>query len=144
MIDERSRRRVLTVLVVSLLLVLVYWLLWFAARDAIASNNTAPYYQFENAFPLADGWLAVCLLGAWLTLRKHQPSALFWLLTGAGAGVYLFCMDALYDLEHAIWWRSGVGGYIELAINLITLAVSIGLLRWSWQNRAALLAGDTR
>ena len=48
-------------------------------------------------------------------------------------------MDVLYDLEHGIWWRSGAGGVIELLINLLTLAVGLGLLRWAWRRRNALL-----
>ncbi|HEY4023177.1 MAG TPA: hypothetical protein VGM75_31120, partial [Pseudonocardiaceae bacterium] len=66
--------------------------------------------------------------------------ALFWFLAGGGAALYLFGMDALYDLEHGIWWRSGAGGVIELLINLLTLAVGFGLLRWAWRRRNGLLA----
>jgi hypothetical protein len=63
------------------------------------------------------------------------------LLAGGGAGVYLFAMDVLYDLERGIWWNSGAGGAIELGINLLTLAVSVGLLRWAWRRRHRLLNG---
>ena len=41
----------------------------------------------------------------------RRPIALMWLLLAAGAGVYLFGMDVLYDLEHGIWWSSGGGGW---------------------------------
>lgn len=116
----------------------VYWALWFGARSTVASDSTKAYYDFENAFPLADAWLTVCLLGAIATLRRQSSFSLFWLLTGGGAGVYLFCMDVLYDLEHGVWWRNG-GGVIELGINIITLFFSTWLLRWAWANRSALL-----
>ena len=118
---------------------ILYWTLWFAQRDWIASEHRQAYYDFENAFPLADAWLTVCLLGAVATLRRRSSFSVFWLLTGGGAGIYLFCMDVLYDLEHGIWWKNA-GGVVELGINVITLGFSVWLLRWSWANRRGLLS----
>ena len=60
---------------------------------------------------------------------------------GGGAGIYLGCMDALYDVEHGIWGR-GAGGAIELVIVIVTFAFSISLLRWGWRRRHTLLALD--
>jgi len=124
---------------VGVVIMLAYWTLWFAARSVVASDTTKAYYDFENAFPAADAWLTICLLGAITSLQRSSSFSLFWLLAGGGAGVYLFCMDVLYDLEHGVWWKNG-GGAIELGINLVTLVFSVGLLRWTWTNRAALLS----
>ncbi|MFE3193422.1 hypothetical protein ACFXHA_30765 [Nocardia sp. NPDC059240] len=137
-VSDRSRSRVLVVLGVSLVILTAYWVLWFAARGAVASNNRDAYIEFENAFPLADAWLAVCVLAAAVALIKRHPTALLWLLAGGGSAIYLFCMDALYDVENGIWWRSGAGGFIELGINVVTLVVGVGLLRWAWRRRVAL------
>lgn len=142
MIDESSRRRVVVVLVAGVVLMVAYWTAWYADRSLVASNSRHAYYEFENAFPLADGWLTVALLGAAWTLRRRSPLALFWLLAGGGAGLYLFGMDVLYDLENGIWWNSGAGGVIELVINVVTLVVSVWLMRWAWVRRTALLAGS--
>jgi hypothetical protein len=81
------------------------------------------------------------LIGAASTLSRRSPLALLWLLAGGGAGLYLFGMDVLYDLENGIWWNSGAGGVVELVINVVTLVVSVWLLRWAWQRREPLLAG---
>ena len=140
MVDASSVRRVLIVLLLSLAVMIAYWALWFTARDVVASNDRPAYVEFENAFPVADAWLTICLIGAAITLPRRRPVALLWFLAGGGAGLYLFGMDALYDLEHGIWWSSGAGGVIELVINLLTLAFSIGLLRWAWRRRTALLS----
>lgn len=137
---EMSLRRVITVLAAALLVMVAYWTLWFTARGIVASNGRPAYLEFETAFPAADGWLTICLLGAAITLLRRRPSALLWLLAGGGAGIYLCCLDVLYDLEHGIWWRSGAGGIVELGINLLTLLVSVGLLRWAWRRRGSLLA----
>ena len=135
-----TRRRVTWILAIVIVLDVAYWVAWYADRSLVASNTRPAYYEFENAFPLADGWLAICCLGALLALRARSATALLWLLMAAGAAVYLFGMDVLYDLEHGIWWSSG-GGVVELAINLLTGGVALVLLRWTWINRAEILAG---
>jgi hypothetical protein len=33
---------------------IAYWALWFLDRDLIAGEHNQAYYEFENAFPLAD------------------------------------------------------------------------------------------
>jgi hypothetical protein len=139
---DTERRRVITVLAAVIVIDVAYWVAWYADRSLVASNTRSAYYEFENAFPLADGWLALCCLGALIALRRQSPIALMWLLLAAGAGVYLFGMDVLYDLENGIWWSSGAGGVIELGINLVTAAVSLWFLRWTWQRRDALLTAQ--
>ncbi len=115
-----------------------YWLLWFADRSAVASSTRPAYVEFENAFPLADAWLAVACVAALVSLRRRSPTALLWLIAAGGGGLYLFAMDVLYDLEHGIY-ATGAGGVIEAAINLITLAFSLIALSWAWSNREELL-----
>jgi hypothetical protein len=136
---ELPTKRMIIVLLASSVVMVTYWVLWFAARASVASNHRSAYYEFENAFPVADGWITVCLLAAAWSLRTRRPIALLWLLAGGGAAIYLFGMDVLYDLENGIWWRSGAGGVIELGINLITLVVAVGTIRWAWRRRSALL-----
>jgi hypothetical protein len=136
----RSRTAVITALVVGSLMMVAFWVAWFSSRDLVASDTTTSYYDFENAFPLADLWVLVALVGALLALRRQSPLALFWLLVGGGAGIYLACMDTLYDVEHGIWGKGG-GGAIELVIVVVTFVFSIGLLRWSWRRRHTLLDG---
>ena len=133
-----TRRRVISVLAIVVALDVAYWVAWYADRSLVASNTRPAYYEFENAFPLADAWLALCCVGSIVCLRRGSEMALLWLLMAAGAGFYLFGMDVLYDLEHGIWWSSA-GGVVELAINLLTAAVASVLLRWAWLNRADLL-----
>jgi hypothetical protein len=120
--------------------VVAYWVVWFADRGLLASETRPAYYEFENAFPVADGWLVVCLAASAWTLWTRRAGALGWLLCGAGAGGYLLGMDVLYDLEHGIWAR-GAGGIVELGINLATLVLTAGVARWAWRRREALLAG---
>jgi arginine exporter protein ArgO len=136
------RRAVTGMLVTAVVLLVGYWSIWFSHRDWLASEHTASYYAFEDAFPLADGLLAVACVLALVALHRRSPIALLWLLAGGGAGIYLFGMDLLYDLEHGTFAK-GAGGATEAVIVAVELAFSVALLRWSWTHRAELLTDDS-
>jgi hypothetical protein len=138
-VGMRDRRVMAGVLLVAALIVVAYWVAWLAHRSLVASETGAAYTQFEDAFPLADGFLALCLVAASYCLLTRRRAALFWLLAGGGAGIYLFCMDVLYDLQHGVWGKGG-NGLVELAINVVTLGLSVIVLRWAWARRDALLS----
>jgi hypothetical protein len=46
----------------------------------------------------------------------------------------------LYDLQHGVWGK-GANGLVELAINVLTIGLSVVVLRWTWVRRDALLEG---
>src|SRR5271167_5139817 len=138
-VDAHGRRAMAGLLLAAALLVVAYWVAWLTHRSLVASETGAAYTQFEDAFPLADGWLALCLVAASYCLWTGRRAALFWLLAGGGAGLYLFAMDVLYDLEHGVWGK-GANGVMELIINIVTLALSLFVLRWAWVRRDALLS----
>ncbi len=125
------------VLVGAAVLVVAYWVAWTVHRSLVASESGRAYVEFEDAFPLADAWLVVCLVAGARSLLTCRRRALFWLLAGGGAGLYLFAMDVLYDLQHGIW-GTGTNGVVELSINLLTLGLSLFVLRWAWVRRDAL------
>ena len=127
-------------LVVAVVIDVTYWTIWFTHRSWIESDTTRAYVEFENAFPLADAWLGLTCVLAFVALGRRSPTALLWLIAAGSAGMYLFCMDVLYDLENSIY-TEGAGGIIEAGINLITLAFSVVALRWAWSRREPLLAG---
>ncbi len=134
------RRTVEAMLVVAIVLDIAYWSIWFSQRDWIASEHRKAYYEFEEAFPLADLWLGISCVFALMTLRRRQESALFWLLCAGSAGLFLFSMDLLYDLENGIFTK-GAGGAFEGVIVLLTLVFSVTVLTWSWRHRGELLSG---
>ncbi len=55
------RRTVEWLLVGAIVLDVAYWSIWFTSRDLLASEHRSAYYEFENAFPLADLWLGLRL-----------------------------------------------------------------------------------
>jgi hypothetical protein len=132
------RRLIEVMLVVAVVIDVAYWSIWFTHRGWLASEHTQAYYDFENAFPLADLWLGIAIVMALIALRTGRPSALFWLICSGAAGLYLGSLDLLYDLEHGIFAR-GAGGAIEAGIVALTWVFSLTLLRWSWTHRSELL-----
>lgn len=115
----------------------LYWSLWFADRSLVASEHARYYYDFENAFPLADGLVTLAMLATAGALRRGKSTALLTGLLAAGGGYYLCGMDVLFDIEHGIWTK-GAGGAIELMINVLTLVAATGLTRWLWTTRRVL------
>ena len=135
------RRTVIVMLVVALALDVAYWSIWFTHRDWLASVHTQAYYDFENAFPLADAWLGLACLLALVSLVRRRPAALLWLIASGAAGLYLGCMDLLYDLEHSIF-TSGGGGMVEAVIVAVTWVFGVTVLRYAWTHRGELLGAD--
>ena len=137
---EQQRRPIAVLAFGVAAVIAAFWAAWFLHRSLVAADTTAVYVAFENAFPLADGWLALLLVLAGLGLLRRWASTPYLLLASSSSGLYLFGMDVLYDLEHGIWGRGG-NGLIELAINVATLVLSVGIGRFAWVNRREL-AGD--
>jgi hypothetical protein len=135
-----TSRGIRIMLVVAVVIDVAYWAIWFTHPAWIESDSTQAYVEFENAFPLADAWLGLTCVLAFLALGRRSPTALLWLIAAGSAGMYLFGMDVLYDLENGIYGK-GAGGIVEAGINLITLVFSVVALRWAWLRREPLLAG---
>ena len=142
MTDVPGRSLVAVALAITTLLVAAFWVAWFADRPLVATESNTAYYVHEQSFIAADAWLALCTAAGALTLFRRRPAALFWVLAGGGAGLYLGCMDGLYDVSRNDWFGAGASGYVELAVVALTWTLSIGILIWAWRNRAALLAGS--
>ncbi len=131
-----GRIAIIIVMVAAAALIVAYWTVWFGGgRNLLASSHAASYYTFENAFPAADGWLAL-----------NRPWALLWGLLAGGAGVYLGCMDVLFDLENGIYLAPKGGDpsavIIEASINVLTFLLSAVVITYLWRRRRDLLAAD--
>lgn len=136
---ETACRRAAALLLGAALLLVGYWAAWFGERSLVASAKTSAYYDFEQAFPLADAWLLVAILLAAAQLLRARPSALAWMLIAGACALYLCGMDVLYNLEHGIY-SHGAQGVIELAINVVCLTAGSITIAWAWRNRGPLLA----
>jgi hypothetical protein len=119
-----------------------YWVIWFCVdRSWLATASTPEYFTFENAFPVSDGWLVVTsALGA-VALQRRRASALFWMLLGGSAAIYLAGMDILFDLENGIYRSADAGSVaVELFINLGFLVGGPLVVLFAWRHRTYFLS----
>jgi hypothetical protein len=128
-------------MILAILLICAYWFIWFGIdRNLLASSHAESYYIFENAFPLADGWLVLTLIVGVIGLWRRRAFGLLATLLAGGAGVYLGCMDVLFDIENRIYAITSAadasGPIIEIVINVLTFALSIIIVAWVWRHRS--------
>lgn len=140
----RGRGVLIGVMLFAATLIAAYWLIWYGIdRNILASSHAPAYFVFENAFPAADAWLGIALMLGALGLALRRPWGLLFTLLAGGAGIYLGCMDVLFDLENHIYTGGDVGAVaIEAAINALTFALGIVVISYVWRHRAWLLGAQ--
>jgi hypothetical protein len=137
-----GRRFIIGLLWFASLATVAYWVIWFGVdRRWLATADTEAYYTFENAFPLADGWMAATAALAALALHRRSGAALLWMLLAASASLYLGAMDVLFDLENGIYRHGDPGSVaVEAFINIGCLAGGVAIILFAWRHRRHWLA----
>jgi uncharacterized membrane protein (DUF2068 family) len=128
---------IIGLLLFSCFAVVAYWTLFFTTGDVHARRDPV-YIAFESAFPLADGWMALCALASAIGLwRQKDWGFLFGLLAGSSS-IFLGLMDVLFNLNEGNYALGGAEMAIEVAINLATLGLGIVVIVYLWRNRTRL------
>lgn len=140
----RGLRLIAAIMLFAAALTIAYWVVWFGGgRDLLASSHADAYFRFENAFPAADAWLALTLIIGAVGLVRRRAWGLLAALLAGGAGIYLGCMDVLFDLENGIYLVPKGGDpsavAIEVAINVLTFALGVVVITYVWRQRRWLL-----
>ena len=104
-IPSRADRLHAAWLLIAALATVAYWIVYFSS-GATQLRSDAVYLGFESAFPLADGWMALCLTLAAIFLWRGDRRALLWGLCGASAMVFLGCIDLLFNIEQGHFQRA--------------------------------------
>ena len=96
---------------------LAYWLTYFTS-GATHVREDAVYLGFEDAFPLADGWMSLCYLLSACFLLRGDPRAVLWGLCAGSAMIFLAAMDLLFNIEqgHFRWPMSAQMGVETLIV----------------------------
>ena len=131
----------MAMLVVAIALDVAYWSIWFTQRDWLASEHTQAYYDFENAFPLADLWLGIACVLALVDPGTTSPERPALAVRDRG-GRALPRLHGPPLRPRARDLRKGGGGAFEAVIVALTWIFSITVLRFAWTRRAELLAGE--
>lgn len=132
-----SDRVTAAVMDVAALVTVGYWVDYFT-KGRVRSSDDPAYVAFENAFPLADGYLALCLAAGARALRRQRPSAVAWGIAAGSAMVYLAAMDTLYNLENGKYAERTPEMATEAGINAATWVLGPYLMRRAWRSRTRL------
>lgn len=132
------------VLLFAVVAVTAYWGIWFFGDRAwLASADTESYFVFENAFPAADGWMALAAALAAHALWRRREQAFLWLVAAGSASVYLAAMDVLFDLQNGIY-RAPLGDWgavvTEILINVFSLGCGLWAIAFAWRHRRVFQA----
>lgn len=122
------------VLILTALVTVVYWVDYFTSAD-VATLSARWYTAYENSFPVADGWLALCALIAGIGFCFDRPNAgRFGLLAGS-ALLYLAALDITFDVQNDLYpLATGSNAMrFEIAINAWSLLVGIATIAASWR-----------
>lgn len=113
-----------------------YWADWFS-RGRVRVADDREYITFEESFPLADAYLAACLLSSGHALWRGHPSAVPLGIAGGSAAVFLGLMDLLFDIRRG----NLSGNTAEMQTEKAIIAACLTLGPWTmvrlWHRRLA-------
>jgi hypothetical protein len=114
-----------------------YWTAWFTT-GAVRTADDAAYVAFENAFPLADGYMTVCWVVAAVLLLRGRATAVPVGIAAGSAMVFLGLMDTLFNLEHGKYTTMTGEMAVETAINVACLTFGPATTVRLWRARGRL------
>jgi len=150
-VAARNDRIHAALLVLLAVLIGLYWLAYFMTdvtlpeftHDPAQATLTAVYLGYQDAFPAADGFVALTALIAARQLHRGRATALLMGLVSAGGLAFLALMDILFDLEHGFYappmLTSDPGMMLEAAINVGCVGFAFYSARRFWSRREFLL-----
>jgi hypothetical protein len=116
---------------------LAYWLAYFLA-GAVQTADDPVYTSFENAFPLADGYMATAYVVAAQLLLRGRVLAVPVGIAAGSAMVFLGGMDTLFNLEHAKYAAMTPEMAVETVINVTCFVVGPWTMVRLWRIRGRL------
>ena len=133
-----ARRALGVTLIIGAVVTALYWWSYFSGGEVMTTDERW-YTAFENAFPVADGWMALCMAasGAGLLLRRAWGPPLG--LMAGSALIYLAAMDITFNVQNGMYALAAANDAMkaEIAINVTSAALGIWTLFACWpRNRA--------
>ncbi len=117
---------------VTTLGIVLYWTLVFAKVFPVA-ELVPGYKNWFMSFPLADGWIAVTSLLAFIfLLRGDDRAALFGLLAASGL-IFLGLYALLYGINTGLLFILTTDEIIEIGIKVYCLTVGSFFVFYFWK-----------
>jgi hypothetical protein len=109
----------------------VYWTLVFTGIFKV-EELIPGYHNWFMSFPLADSWIAVVSLLAFIfLLQNNDKAALFGLLTGSSL-IFLGLYALLYGLNTGLIFNLTTDELIEITIKVYCLSVGSFFIVYFW------------
>ena len=124
-----ANRALALLLIIGALVTAFYWWSYFTGGDVMVLHERW-YTAFESSFPVADGWMALCMLAAGVGLwRGDAWGARAGLLAGS-ALIYLAAMDITFDVENGMYAMAATNDAMkfEVFINVTTVLLGVWTL----------------
>ncbi len=111
-----------------------YWWSFFTGGDVMVSHERW-YTAFESSFPVADCWMALCMLVAGIGLWSGRRWGAQAGLLAASALIYLAAMDITFDVGNGMYALASANDAMkfEIFINATTLLLGVWTLAASWR-----------
>jgi len=127
-------KRVLGVLlIVGAIVTGIYWWSYFTGGDVMVTHERW-YTAFESSFPVADGWMALCMAaaGAGFLMRRTWAAPLG--LMAGSALIYLAAMDITFNAQNGMFAPAATNDAMkfEVFINVTTVLLGVWTLAASW------------
>jgi hypothetical protein len=116
---------------------IAYWVAYLG-YGAVQTGTDPGYVAFENAFPVADTYMAVAYLVAARLLVRGRMAAVPIGIAAGSAMVFLGLMDTLYNLEHGQYAIRTPEMATETAINVVCLVFGPWTMVRLWGARRRL------
>jgi hypothetical protein len=110
-----------------------YWWSFFAGGDVMSAHERW-YMAFEASFPVADGWMALCMAAAGFGLIGDRAWALPVGLMAGSALIYLSAMDITFNVENHMYALAPANDAMkfEIFINVSSAMLGVWTLIASW------------
>jgi len=111
--------------------IVVYWLLVFTGTFKVA-ELVPGYKNWFMSFPLADGWIAVVSMLAFIfLLQNNNKAALFGLLTGSSL-IFLGLYALLYGINTGLIFNLNMDEIVEIGIKAYCLSIGSFFIVFFW------------
>lgn len=133
-----ARRILAVVLITGAAVTALYWWSYFSG-GAVKVSEARWYEAFESSFPIADGWMALCMAAAGAGLLTNRPWASPAGLLAGSALIFLTAMDVTFNVENGLYPLAAANDAMkaEVAINVATAILGLWTILACWPRRAA-------
>ena len=121
-------------LILGAVVTVYYWWSYFTGGDVMVSHERW-YTAFESSFPVADGWMALCMFVAGIGLWRDARWAAWFGLMAGSALFYLAAMDIAFDVENHMYALAAANDAMkfEIFINASSVLLGAWTLIASWR-----------